>query len=302
VAGAGTGKTATLTMMAEATRARGLYMAFNRAASIDAKQRFGPNVECRTAHSLAYAAVGYAYRGRLNAARIPTAQSARLLGIKQDLDVGGIRIPRFQQARLAMNMVRRFCYSNDPEPMARHMEQVNGLGPGEADYVAAAMLRYAQRAWADLRAPEGTLRFEHDHYMKMWALTDPALPGEFIMLDEAQDTNPVLEAIFLAQTAQRICVGDPAQQIYAWRAARDVMSGFPARQVRLTMSFRFGPAIAQVANRWLRHAKSDLQLVGAATAMPYERRRGSASPRRRTAAASRSWPAVSLMSQDQGSV
>lgn len=263
MAGAGTGKTATLTMMAEATTARGLYMAFNRAASIDAKQRFGPNVECRTVHSLAYAAVGYAYRGRLNAARIPTAQTARLLGIKQDLHVGGIRIPRFQQARLAINMVRRFCYSNDPEPMARHMEQVNGLGPLESDYVAAAMLRYAQRAWADLRAPEGTLRFEHDHYMKMWALTDPALPGEFIMLDEAQDTNPVLEAIFLAQTAQRICVGDPAQQIYAWRAARDVMSGFPAQQVRLTMSFRFGPAIAQVANRWLQHAKSDLQLIGA---------------------------------------
>lgn len=30
------------------------------------------------------------------------------------------------------------------------------------------------------------------------------------MLDEAQDTNPVLESIFLAQIVQRICLGDPA--------------------------------------------------------------------------------------------
>jgi superfamily I DNA/RNA helicase len=123
VAGAGTGKTSTLVMMAEATRARGLYMAFNRAARADAKRRFGPNVECRTAHSLAFSAVGGTYRSRLEAARIPTSRTAQLLGIKGDLDVNGSRITRFHQARLAMNMVRRFCYSSDPEPMARHRNQ-----------------------------------------------------------------------------------------------------------------------------------------------------------------------------------
>lgn len=263
MAGAGTGKTSTLMMMASATRARGLYMAFNRAARIDAQRRFGPNVECRTAHSLAYAFVGRAYQDRLEAARIPTARTAKLLGIRDDLDVNGARITKFHQARLAMNMVRRFCYSNDPEPMSRHMEPVNGLDAGATNYLAALMLRYARKAWDDLRSPAGKLRFEHDHYMKMWALTSPVLPGEFIMLDEAQDTNPVLEAIFLGQSVQRICVGDPAQQIYAWRAARDVMTGFPALQVRLTQSFRFGPAIADVANWWLRHAESDLRLSGA---------------------------------------
>jgi AAA domain len=204
VAGAGTGKSSTLVMMAEATRARGLHMAFNRAARDDAQRRFGPNVECRTAHSLAFSAVGRTYRSRLEAARIPTSRTAQLLGIKGDLDVNGSRITRFHQARLAMNMVRRFCYSNDPEPMARHMEPVNGLDPGSANEVAALMLAYARRAWDDLCAPAGSLRFEHDHYMKMWALISRVLPGDFIMLDEAQDTNPVLEAIFLAQDVQRI--------------------------------------------------------------------------------------------------
>nr|WP_238362791.1 ATP-binding domain-containing protein [Actinopolymorpha pittospori] len=93
-------------------------------------------------------------------------------------------------------------------------------------------------------------------------MTGPALEADFILLDEAQDTNPVLEEVFLAQDAQRVCVGDPAQQIYAWRDAHDVMTGFPSEHLQLTQSFRFGPAIATVANRWLRHAESDMRLTG----------------------------------------
>jgi hypothetical protein len=119
------------------------------------------------------------------------------------------------------------------------------LLPREQEDVARLLLPYARRAWDDIRSPGGSLRFEHDHYLKMWALTGPRLPGDFILLDEAQDTNPVVEEVFLAQQAQRVCVGDPAQQIYAWRSARDVMTGFPGAQLHLTHSFRFGPRIAE---------------------------------------------------------
>ncbi|SFX75527.1 UvrD-helicase domain-containing protein (plasmid) [Streptomyces atratus] len=165
-------------------------------------------------------------------------------------------------ARLVMGMVRKFCYTTDRQVMARHMEPVNGLdGPGQ-DYLARTLLPYAHRAWEDICLPAGRLRFEHDHCMKLWAMTSPQLGADFVLLDEAQDTNPVLEEVFLAQDAQRVCVGDPAQQIYGWRNARDVMTGFPAEQLRLTQSFRFGPAIAEVANRWLGHAESEMHLTG----------------------------------------
>jgi hypothetical protein len=79
--------------------------------------------------------------------------------------------------------------------VARHMEVINGLEPAEEEQVARILLPYAQKAWEDICSPNGRLRFEHDHYLKMWALTKPELPGDFIMLDEAQDTNPVLEEI-----------------------------------------------------------------------------------------------------------
>jgi len=51
-AGAGTGKTTTLRMLAEATSERGLYIAFNRAIADEAKRKFPRNIECRTAHSM----------------------------------------------------------------------------------------------------------------------------------------------------------------------------------------------------------------------------------------------------------
>ena len=264
VAGAGTGKTSTLVLMgAAAGRRRGVYISFNREIADHAKTVFGPNVECRTAHSFAYRAVGRRYADRIQrSAHLPPAETARRLGIARNLVINGRTIKINHQARLVMGMVRRFCYTTAEAVMARHLEPVNGLTFDEQDYLATVLHPYAKKAWEDIQSPHGNLRFEHDHYLKMWALTRPTLPGEFVLLDEAQDTNPVLEEIFLNQPAQRVCVGDPSQQIYEWRFAKDVMSGFPALQLRLTKSFRFGPAVAEQANRWLKHAGADLRLAG----------------------------------------
>ncbi|MEW2313653.1 UvrD-helicase domain-containing protein [Streptomyces bauhiniae] len=263
VAGAGTGKTSTLVMMGSSTRRRGLYVAFNKPIAEEARGRFGPNVECRTSHSLAHRAVGRQFQDRLDASRhMPLRRTAQLLGLDRDLAVGKRRLRATTLARLVMEMVRRFCYSTDEQVAARHLGPVNGLDDQGAQYLAEVLLKRARWAWEDICSPGGKLPFRHDHYLKMWALTRPRLRADFVLLDEAQDTNPVLEEIFLAQDAQRVCVGDPAQQIYEWRHAKDIMSGFPGQRLELTQSFRFGPAIAEVANRWLRAASSTMQLTG----------------------------------------
>src|SRR4051812_32634582 len=106
VAGAGTGKTSTLILMGASVRKRGLYIAFNRAIAQDARARFGPNVECRTGHSLAYRAVGRRYQDRLNSsARLPAKQTAERLRITRDLQIGRHRITVAHQARLVMGMI-----------------------------------------------------------------------------------------------------------------------------------------------------------------------------------------------------
>ncbi len=59
---AGTGKTSTLIEVATALPIPGLYLAFNRAIADEARRKFPRHVVVKTAHALAYAALGYKYR------------------------------------------------------------------------------------------------------------------------------------------------------------------------------------------------------------------------------------------------
>jgi hypothetical protein len=267
-AGAGTGKTTTLTMLASSTSRNGLYMAFNRSIAHAAGRSFPSNVECRTAHSLAYQEVGHRYSGRMNTARMPSWKTGAALGIAVNMTVriGERKVTNKALSSAALHTVTRYCQSADREILPRHVPYLRGI---EAEHLHAQLidivLPYAHKAWSDLQSPdEGAVRFGHDHYLKMWALTDPKLPTDFLLLDEAQDTNPVVEKIFNDQRAhaQLVMVGDSAQAIYGWRGARDVMSGFDGTQLGLSQSFRFGPALAREANRWLSIVDAPIRLSG----------------------------------------
>jgi superfamily I DNA/RNA helicase len=265
-AAAGSGKTTTLKLLAKATpHRRGVYVAYNRAIATDAKRSFPPNVECATAHSLAYRAVAGPYKHRLNAGRQPTWKTAELLRINSSARIGGRAIPPPRVARLVMETVGRFCNSADRELAVRHVPGVNGLEESDlAREVADLVLPLAERAWLDLRNPGGSLRFDHDVYLKLWSLTDPHLPFDFVLLDEAQDANPVIAYIVQSQDhAQQVMVGDACQAIYGWRGAQDAMSTFVAdRRLALTRSFRFGPRIAGEANKWLELLDARLRVEG----------------------------------------
>ncbi|MCX4735079.1 UvrD-helicase domain-containing protein [Streptomyces sp. NBC_01363] len=267
-AGAGTGKTSTLVFLAEQMPVRrGRYLAFNRAIALDAAARFPSTVQCKTAHSLAYAALGHLFRGRLNSPRRPGWRIGQDLGLHTPARIGQVGLMPATLSNAALRTVTRFCQSADPELAHHHVPYVRGVDDEEGHAeVADLILPYAVKAWADLHDPQGGMvRFEHDHYLKMWALTEPALPGDFLLLDEAQDTNPVLEQIVLAQKerTQIVMVGDSAQAIYGWRGARDVMTRFAGHHLTLTRSFRFGPALAIEANRWLTLAGAPIRLSGA---------------------------------------
>jgi hypothetical protein len=266
-AGAGTGKTTTLKMLgAERPGRRGIYIAYNKAVSQDAKKSFPADVRCATAHSFAFGAVGRQFAHRLNAPRVPAWETARILGINSPLRVTKDMVLAPQQvARLAMETVARFCHSADRAPAGLHVPRKPGLDSTEA--MAAlrdALPPLAVTAWQDLTSTDGQLRFTHDVYLKMWQLSGPRLPADYILLDEAQDADPVIASIVESQShAQLIAVGDRCQAIYGWRGAVDAMTSFPA-QVRLPLaqSFRFGPALAEEANKWLEILRAGLRLRG----------------------------------------
>lgn len=266
-AGAGAGKTSTLRMLAEQDQSRrGVYIAFNRAIAADAKHSFPARVQCATAHSLAFRAVGRQFKHRLNGSRLPARETARILGINEPLRLDDARVLAPEKvARLAMASVRRFCYSADAEIDRSHVPKQAGFDDDEAMAVLRqALPPLARRAWDDLTRTDGRLRFAHDHYLKMWQLSGPKLPCDYVLLDEAQDANPVVRAIFEGQNhAQQVAVGDTCQQIYAWRGAVDALATFDADvRLPLSQSFRFGEAVAGEANKWLSVLDSPLRLSG----------------------------------------
>lgn len=263
-AGAGTGKTSTLKLMAKSdTTRRGIYLAYNKAIATDAKQDFPRNVECATAHSFAFRAVGVKYKDRLNGPRVTSRQACNFLGITQTLDCGdGMKLKPWQLARLAMDTVNRFCYSADPVIMGKHVPFLPGTEKVR-DELRLLLVPFAQKAWDDLQKKSGTLRFQHDHYLKLWVLSNPVLDCDYVFLDEAQDANPALAGVVEAQDAQKIMVGDRSQSIYGWRGAVDAMSNFQAdHRMLLTQSFRFGPAVAEEANKWLHLLDAPLRIKG----------------------------------------
>jgi AAA domain/UvrD-like helicase C-terminal domain len=267
-AGAGTGKTSTLQLAAATMTGRtGLYVAYNRATALAARRSFPPSVHCVTAHALAYSAIGFRYAHRLSGRgrHVPAWQVANLLGIGEPMLLGDkLILTAAHQARITMATIERFCYSADAHVSGSHVPPVNGLDSTSHAELTWRIVPYAERAWHDIGQTGGRLPFRHDHYLKMWQLSQPVISADFIMFDEAQDANPVTASIVQRQRdVQQIAVGDSCQAIYGWRGAVDALATWPASQrLQLTHSFRFGTAVATEANKWLLALGSPFRLSG----------------------------------------
>jgi superfamily I DNA/RNA helicase len=281
VAGAGTGKTSTCELLARHTSRPGQYIVFNRAASLDAGARMPMNVSCSTVHSLAFRAVGRDFAHRLGGDRVPSAKLAKLLDVRPILVHIGARPKMLQPgylASLTIRALKRFCQSADTEPGARHFPYVDGIDERRPDgrkghannrSLAEALAPTLLRAWDDWQAEDGDLPYDHGGYLKAWSLGEPALPVDFLLADEAQDLSPVMLRV-LRYNAERGCqvvlVGDPMQAIYGWAGAVDAFEHFQTDVTSLlTQSFRFGPAIADVANTVLATLEAPFRLRGTDT-------------------------------------
>lgn len=266
---AGAGKTETLRMLGRSQpRRNGLYVAYNRAIADDAKASFPPNVSASTAHSLAYRDVGKKYRERLEHARLPASELVRRLGITEpiiltDGTTDGKEIHPQIIARLVMETVQYFARSADREVTARRVPEVEGVQGKDIPIVTQTILQYARKAWEDIIYVRGTLPFTHDDYLKIWQLSNPQLNADFVLLDEAQDADPVIAAVVAGQRdSQMVAVGDQNQAIYQWRGAIDAMENWRGKRLYLSQSFRFGPAIAEEANKWLEILKAPVPVRG----------------------------------------
>lgn len=272
---AGSGKTSTLRLMGESTRRIGQFVAFNRKVVEDATGAMPANVACSTVHSLAFRAVGRSYAHRIRSPRMRSSDIARKLKVERQVIRFGSQTKVLQpgfMASLAMRAVNVFCQTGDELPGPEHVPYVEGIDVPQPDgergwannlEVRKALIRPMEIAWADLCSTKGDLPYSHGHYLKLWQLRNPRIPGDFILLDEAQDMSGVMLAAVLAQSAQLVAVGDSYQQLYEWLGAVDALNRIPTEATAyLTTSWRFGPPIASVANRVLDLLGSEIHVTG----------------------------------------
>ncbi|MEC4720395.1 UvrD-helicase domain-containing protein [Noviherbaspirillum sp. CPCC 100848] len=245
---AGSGKTTTLRAYAVARPMSSmLYVAFNKVTADEAAASFPRNVECRTMHSLAFTAVGKQYKHKLAQLR-PNV-------VANSYKEKGVTV---LTAHYLVKTVEAFMYSADLAIRDSHVPQE--VPAASRSHIAKG----AQYLWNDMVDAKSTMPMTHDGYLKLFQLSKPVLSNRYdvILLDEAQDTNPVTMDIVFRQSCGKVIVGDKHQSIYAFRGCVNAMEMLKnAESHYLTQSMRFGAAVAEPATLLLRFLKGESRAV-----------------------------------------
>lgn len=283
---AGTGKTTTISLIAHAlakSQKRGIYLAFNKVIAEEAGAKMPALVQAKTFHSLAYNSVPKWLTHRLRTGLAlyvknflqwsGICDSTIVMGDESKTQVNGADAVEYTVSpALKFMIVKRaleyFCRSDSDAPDIQHLQAAadsildTKLHSADSQILGEVLLPHLQRMWDDMCSPTGDLMISHDVYLKYYALNNPEIKYDFILFDEAQDTDRLMLSILKKQKAPVIFVGDSYQQIYEWRGAKDAMSLFDGAETSLTKSFRFGKNIAAVANAILDHMGSAEQITG----------------------------------------
>lgn len=268
IALAGTGKTTTLGLAARALPRRPtLYVAFNRSVRDAARRRFPAWVEARTAHSLAFAAVGRAYGDRL----VPSAFALRRVWPQwAGRRLAAVGLDHAMGLAVVVQTLANFTHSVADTLLAEHVPPLAFAreAPAARARGTAAVLDVGRYFWRQVLDAASDCPITHDMYLKRWQLGRPTLPYEVILFDEAQDADPVILDVIERQAAQLIVVGDPHQAIYGWRGSHNALARWSGLTLPLTTSWRFGPAIADAANQVLDRLGAPHRLSGAGPSVP----------------------------------
>ncbi|RJR49525.1 MAG: ATP-dependent helicase [Desulfobacteraceae bacterium] len=251
---AGTGKTATLRMIASAHPDRKiLYLVFNRKAREEAEEKFPGNVQVRTVHSLAFEAKWKDQVGPFTVADMLPAFKGRksahqLAALTHDFLEFFMNSP-FPKVEPALEVFQK-------EYLGNVSDEVKKLFTGSGDRVIKSC-REIMRQWNKKEKP-----CPHDFYLKLFHSEEHFYQKlnrfEMVLVDEGQDLSPIMLDALEHCRKRIVIVGDTHQQVYSFRYAIDAMKRFPFDEERdLTMSFRFGKNIAEIASLLIREAKDE---------------------------------------------
>lgn len=248
---AGSGKTTTLVEYAKARPTeRILYLGFNRSVKEEAMRRFASmglrNVQCETAHSLAYKEVAKTRRMNL-------LNKFRVYDILEWLDMDVNR----DTLKLAFHIKQMFsAYCNSETPLLSDFDFIGHTMEPKFVKEHDGKIRDSVSQLLN-KMDKGIIGMTHDFYLKKYHLKNPKLNYfDAILFDEGQDASPVMLDVFLSQSARKVIVGDTHQQIYSWRGAVNSLDRVDFPSINLMDSFRFEQRIGDLANAVIQYKKN----------------------------------------------
>lgn len=194
--------------------------------------------------------------------------------LEQFEDESGQQMGLSRQMGLARAAVERFGNSADDKIEMKHFGKSVARMPQASQ---KQLLDLANKYWAtQLDDDNRKVKLTFTAMRKRWALSRPDFsqgregggfshPIQTIFLDEAQDTPPVLAKVIADQppSIRRVIVGDGDQAIYGFTGAINYLAQVEAdHALPLNVSHRFGPEVADVANRFLELKDSPDRVVG----------------------------------------
>lgn len=250
---AGTGKTSTLVEYCKArVDSKILYLAYNSSMSKEAQKKFSslPNVHCTTIHSLAFQSLKRElepYKDRLGNQNLKSVDILHYFSGNKH---------QYYYANLLLSLFRNFINSNNTIE-----ELLQNLNSDEKK-----VGQFLPRLWADIMTNKD-MPFEHDFYLKIFQLSKPNLGHyNYILVDEAQDLNPVMFDIVYSQKSNQVYIGDTFQKIYGFRQcvnALEVLKEHKESKIfYLTRTFRCPSYIVECANPYLFLLGAEKPLVG----------------------------------------
>jgi F-box protein, helicase, 18 len=252
---AGTGKTTTLVQFASIRPAKKiLYLVFNVSIRLEASKIFPANTDVKSFHALAYSKCGFRYARKLK----PELKVSMVMAHRKIL-----KLPKESQTptlyKAIVETIDNFCNSADTKLNSSHIPSY------VAHDSAASVLSSCILFFHEMKSRDSDVPMTHAGYLKLYAMSSPRLDDiyDIIMVDEAQDINPVIASIVLAQTnAPKIIVGDVHQSIYSFSGSRNILENIAATKVFcLTQCFRFGWKISSIANVLLRNFTSEKKRI-----------------------------------------
>jgi superfamily I DNA/RNA helicase len=247
---AGTGKTATLLMLAQINRdKRILYLVFNNRNRQAAKDKFPDNVDIHTLHSFALSSLGSNFDG-FSAVR-PSHYLNNFSSNKGTL------------ATLTCDFIVFFLNSAYRKPdlaidpfklqLSDQLRDIFTKFQAEITEISRSSLNSWYKSKKDC---------PHDFYLKLSHLNDnfqgKLARYHILLVDEGQDLSTIMIDVLSTYKGRIIIVGDSHQQIYSFRYAQDAMQNFTHNELyELTLSFRFGDKIAALTREFINNAKED---------------------------------------------